>query len=119
MFNGEGDGDKIVFPFPLFTTCVHMIVQFSLASLVLFAIPKFRPGNGPATSHHEPVRRRESDQDESREKGPLMTKWFYFSRIGPCGAATGLDIGLGNMSLKFISLTFYSKKSVADIRWLR
>ena len=33
---------------------------------------------------------------------------FYLTRIGPCGAATGLDIGLGNMSLKFITLTFYS-----------
>lgn len=33
---------------------------------------------------------------------------FYLTRIGPCGAATGLDIGLGNTSLKFISLTFYS-----------
>jgi len=31
-----------------------------------------------------------------------MTRWFYLSRIGPCGIATGLDIGLGNMS--FVSL---------------
>jgi solute carrier family 35 protein C2 len=38
-----------------------------------------------------------------------MTKMFYLTRIGPCGAATGLDIGLGNTSLKFITLTFYSK----------
>lgn len=35
-----------------------------------------------------------------------MTKFFYFTRLVPCGAATSLDIGLGNMSLKFISLTF-------------
>lgn len=40
-----------------------------------------------------------------------MTKMFYLTRIGPCGAATGLDIGLGNTSLKFITLTFYSKNS--------
>lgn len=33
---------------------------------------------------------------------------YYLTRIGPCGAATSLDIGFGNMSLKFISLTFYS-----------
>lgn len=38
-----------------------------------------------------------------------MTRTFYLTRIGPCGAATGLDIGLGNMSLKYITLTFYSK----------
>ncbi|KAJ8122235.1 hypothetical protein O1611_g9892 [Lasiodiplodia mahajangana] len=37
-----------------------------------------------------------------------MTKLFYVTRIGPCGAATGLDIGLGNTSLKFITLTFYT-----------
>lgn len=40
-----------------------------------------------------------------------MTRTFYITRIGPCGAATGLDIGLGNMSLKYITLTFYSKIS--------
>ncbi|CAD6576255.1 MAG: hypothetical protein ASARMPRED_007667 [Alectoria sarmentosa] len=39
----------------------------------------------------------------------LVASWiFYFTRVGPCGAATGLDIGLGNMSLKFITLTFYT-----------
>merc|ERR1712000_740797 len=38
----------------------------------------------------------------------IMSKMFHFTRIGPCGAATGLDIGLGNMSLKFITLTFYT-----------
>jgi len=38
-----------------------------------------------------------------------MTKMFYLPRLGPCGVATGLDIGLGNTSLQFITLTFYSK----------
>jgi solute carrier family 35, member C2 len=38
-----------------------------------------------------------------------MTRWFYLTRLGPCGMATSLDIGLGNTSLKFISLSFYSK----------
>ncbi|KAJ6262622.1 hypothetical protein Dda_3434 [Drechslerella dactyloides] len=41
-------------------------------------------------------------------KKPIMTKLFYVTRIAPCGMATGLDIGLGNMSLKHISLTFYT-----------
>ena len=47
--------------------------------------------------------------ESSQPAKPLMTRMFYLTRIGPCGAATGLDIGLGNMSLKFISLTFYSE----------
>ncbi|KAF4629304.1 hypothetical protein G7Y89_g8844 [Cudoniella acicularis] len=50
----------------------------------------------------------DSTQHELDSKKPLMTRWFYFTRIGPCGAATGLDIGLGNTSLKFITLTFYT-----------
>ena len=94
------DPKKLNFAFPLFTTSVHMLVQFSLASIVLFLFPSLRPQNAPkadlGTSRHDPEK-------------PLMTKMFYLTRIGPCGLATGLDIGLGNTSLKFITLTFYSK----------
>lgn len=99
------DSNKLNFPFPMFTTSVHMLVQFSLASLVLFFVPSLRPQNGHKSdmgmSRHDP----------EPDRLPLMTKMFYLTRIGPCGAATGLDIGLGNTSLKFITLTFYSKCS--------
>lgn len=105
MFKVEkGDGaTQNIFPFPLFTTCLHMLVQFSLASLVLFLIPSLRPRHDSLNPHASSAR-----ADPIDPKKPLMTKWFYFSRIGPCGAATGMDIGLGNTSLKFISLTFFS-----------
>ncbi|KAH8725523.1 triose-phosphate transporter family-domain-containing protein [Phaeosphaeriaceae sp. PMI808] len=105
MFKQEqGDGEaQNIFPFPLFTTCLHMIVQFSLASLVLFLIPSFRPRHDSLDPHASGARVEPIDT-----KKPLMTKWFYFSRLGPCGAATGMDIGLGNTSLKFISLTFFT-----------
>ena len=98
------DKDRLNFPFPLFTTSMHMIVQFVLACITLYFIPSLRPQNGhrsdPSQSRHD-----------SEPEKPLMTKMFYLTRIGPCGAATGLDIGLGNTSLKFITLTFYSKFS--------
>lgn len=110
MFNDEDGKEKIVFPFPLFTTCVHMIVQFTLASLVLLLLPQFRPRHGHIHNHQS---NRGSSPPPSDK--PLMTKWFYATRIGPCGAATGLDIGLGNMSLKFISLTFYSMPPLVHI----
>lgn len=48
-----------------------------------------------------------------------MTKMYYLTRIGPCGLATGLDIGLGNTSLQFITLTFYSKFRVCVASVLR
>lgn len=80
-----------------------MLVQFALSSLVLFFVPSLRPNRG----HKSDLGR--SRHDDEPVKAPGMTKWFYITCIGPCGAATGLDIGLGNTSLKFISLTFYSK----------
>ena len=91
------DEQKLNFPFPLFITSMHMLVQFSLSCLVLYFVPSLRP-----------QRAFKSDIRREAEPGPLMTKMFYLTRIGPCGAATGLDIGLGNTSLKFITLTFYS-----------
>jgi solute carrier family 35, member C2 len=96
------DANNLNFAFPLFTTSAHMLVQFSLASLVLYFVPSLRPGAG----HNSDMGR---SRHESEPERPIMTKLFYLTRIGPCGAATGLDIGLGNASLKFITLTFYSE----------
>ncbi|KAH0536916.1 hypothetical protein FGG08_006254 [Glutinoglossum americanum] len=57
---------------------------------------------------HFPLFTTSMHMSEDGDKKPYMTRWFYISRIGPCGIATGLDIGLGNMSLKFITLAFYT-----------
>jgi solute carrier family 35 protein C2 len=89
----------VVFPFPLFTTSLHMLVQFSLAALLLWIFPSLRPRHPPTSPSNSPVEGPESNE-------PVITKLFYLTRLVPCGAATSLDIGLGNMSLKFISLTF-------------
>ena len=94
------------FQFPLFTTSMHMLVQFTLASLVLYFVPYLRPR---ADSITNPQNRNPIHRDSTPSDKPLMARMFYLTRIGPCGAATGLDIGLGNMSLRFISLTFFSE----------
>ncbi|KAL8900652.1 MAG: hypothetical protein Q9192_000951 [Flavoplaca navasiana] len=95
---------QLNFHFPLFTTCMHMAVQFLLASTVLYFFPHFRPRADGITNpgNHPPLHR---DQSQSK---PLMSRTFYFTRIGPCGAATGLDIGLGNMSFIWVTLTFFT-----------
>ncbi|GAB7365998.1 hypothetical protein MBLNU230_g7324t1 [Neophaeotheca triangularis] len=114
--------DNLNFHYPLFTTCVHMLVQFSLASLVLFFFPRFRPSNGNVPQTNIPPSNdtagsysqldgtdpQEHPKPPPAPKAPLMTKWFYLTRISPCGTATALDIGLGNFSLRFISLTFFT-----------
>ncbi|CAG8960556.1 hypothetical protein HYFRA_00013379 [Hymenoscyphus fraxineus] len=105
MFSEE----HLNFHFPLFTTCMHMLVQFCLSSLVLYFLPQFRPRYDSITNPHN-TQAPDADlaDHEAASKKPLMTRMFYFTRIGPCGMATGLDIGLGNTSLKWITLTFYT-----------
>jgi solute carrier family 35 protein C2 len=102
------DPEHLDFAFPLFTTCVHMIVQFCLSSLVLLLLPQFRPRHGSISNSQNAHSDADRIQDDGDSTKPLMTRMFYLTRIGPCGMATGLDIGLGNMSLKLITLTFYS-----------
>ncbi|OAA68605.1 hypothetical protein SPI_00800 [Niveomyces insectorum RCEF 264] len=126
------------FPFPLFTTSIHMLVQFLLSCLVLYFLPWLRPGasrrqrkevqggHGRGGDDEEGAEEDGEDSTDgykltrgSSQHGPddesvakagqaKMSTWFYLTRIGPCGAATGLDIGLGNASLKLITLTFYT-----------
>merc|ERR1711939_85879 len=67
--------------------------------------PRYDSISNPHNTH---VSDDNAQQHEEDSKKPLMTRMFYFTRIGPCGMATGLDIGLGNMGLKFITLTFYT-----------
>ncbi|RCI15622.1 hypothetical protein L249_3356 [Ophiocordyceps polyrhachis-furcata BCC 54312] len=95
------DRDRLNFAFPLFSTSMHMLVQFVLAGLVLYFVPSLRP----QSMHNSDGGR---SRHETEPTSSVMSKMFYLTRIGPCGAATGLDIGLGNASLKFISLTFYT-----------
>ncbi|KAL1960097.1 hypothetical protein VTO42DRAFT_269 [Malbranchea cinnamomea] len=85
------------FPYPLFTTSLHMVVQFTLSSIILYFIPSLRPRHpGSQFSNGAP----------RQNAKPVVTKTFYLTRLVPCGSATSLDIGLGNMSLRFITLSF-------------
>ena len=37
------------------------------------------------------------------------SNFAYRTKVAPCGMATGLDIGLSNLSLRTITLSFYSQ----------
>ncbi|KAI0645487.1 TPT-domain-containing protein [Trametes meyenii] len=80
MFSPEHYG----FPSPLFVTTIHMWVQFALAALLRYTLPQ----------HFCP------DQRPSRND--------YIRKAVPTGITTGLDIGFSNLSLKLITLSFYT-----------
>lgn len=76
--------DYFAFPYPLFGTVVQMPIQFTLAALCRYLRPQlFRPPNNPS-------------------------KRDYFTKVLPTATATGLDIGLGNLSLKLITVSLYT-----------
>lgn len=94
MFSGE----TVSFPYPLFMTCLHQAVQFALSALLLYVIPSLRP------------RRKTLPPSAVLPGGnphaEMSLARFYLTHLVPCGVATALDIGLGNMSLRFSTLTF-------------
>lgn len=72
-----------------------MGIQFILSFLILFFFPSLRA---------QPT----LNADDDVGAKTLVTPRFYLARLVPCGAATCLDIGLGNMSMRFVTLTFYT-----------
>ncbi|MCJ1261497.1 Triose-phosphate Transporter [Lobaria immixta] len=80
------------------------VLRASLINALLIA-SWFRPRSDSISNPHDHSHVR---RDSAQAEKPLMTRMFYITRIGPCGIATGLDIGLGNMSLKTITLTFFT-----------
>ncbi|KAI8141339.1 triose-phosphate transporter family-domain-containing protein [Fennellomyces sp. T-0311] len=71
------------FQFPLFVTSIHMVVQFIFAGLSILLVPRLRPNTRPTVKE-------------------------YIFKVLPCALATSLDIGLSNLSLKTITLSFYT-----------
>ncbi|KAJ1648810.1 hypothetical protein IWQ61_009902, partial [Dispira simplex] len=75
--------DHLNFSFPLLTSAIHMAIQFLLTGAILMCLPKQRPQQTPSPFN-------------------------YFTKILPCAVATGLDVGLSNLSLQTITLSFYT-----------
>lgn len=71
------------FSFPLLVSAIQMGVQFLLAALTLRIFTHLQPLHAPSWS-------------------------MYLTRAVPCGIASALDIGLSNVSLQTITLTFYT-----------
>ncbi|KAI6121328.1 TPT-domain-containing protein [Pisolithus sp. B1] len=76
--------DHFGFPYPLFVTTVHVAIQFVLSAALRFIHPqRFRPECGPNIR-------------------------AYGTKAVPAAISTGVDIGLSNVSLKTITLSFYT-----------
>ncbi|TIA87926.1 hypothetical protein E3P99_02879 [Wallemia hederae] len=81
------------FPYPLFMTSWHMLMQYILSFIGLKLFPKLKTNE-------------------------TMSMKDYGKRIVPCAVATALDIGLSNLSLKSITLTFYTMCKSSSLIWV-
>ncbi|KAF9476365.1 TPT-domain-containing protein [Pholiota conissans] len=76
--------DHLAFPAPIFVTTMHMFVQFILAAALRAIWPRtFKPQHNPTLKD-------------------------YGKKVVPTAMATSLDVGLSNLSLKTITLSFYT-----------
>jgi solute carrier family 35 protein C2 len=93
--------DHFGFPYPLLVTTFHMFVQFTLASCLRYMLPsRFKPDRSPGRRDYMCVWRLYSPHDL-----PLTV---LRKKVAPTGVMTAADIGLSNLSLKTVTLSFYS-----------
>ncbi|GME85148.1 unnamed protein product [Ambrosiozyma monospora] len=88
------------FKFPVLITSCHQMVLFFLSVLTIVVSPRFR------LNYVDP-----NKPNASREPSDLsyfMSPKVYLSRILPCALASSGDIGLGNSSLKYITISLYT-----------
>ncbi|OWB83840.1 hypothetical protein B5S33_g2474 [[Candida] boidinii] len=97
LYNKWMFGPHLNFKFPILVTACHQLTLFWLSCITLIIWPRFR-----------------LNYTDSKETAPaqpmsyLMNPKTYFLRIVPCALASAGDIGLGNSSLKFITISLYT-----------
>jgi solute carrier family 35 protein C2 len=125
---GRGEG-QFGFRRPLLVSATHQFIQFCMSFFVSLFWIKGRPRAGwkrvlgccfPRGFTFQAIPSSASQVTQvsyvnSAEEGERSAKddskdWWaeYLLRCVPTGLATGLDIGLSNASLQFITLTFYT-----------
>ncbi|OWB58798.1 hypothetical protein B5S28_g4877 [[Candida] boidinii] len=97
LYNKWMFGPHLNFKFPILVTACHQLTLFWLSCITLIIWPRFRLNY--------------TDSKETTPVQPmsyLMNPKTYFLRIVPCALASAGDIGLGNSSLKFITISLYT-----------
>ncbi|KAH3666419.1 hypothetical protein WICMUC_005687 [Wickerhamomyces mucosus] len=93
------DKSNLNLPFPILITSFHQLFLSVLSHVFIYFKPKIR-GNGDPNSKHN-------------------IEWRYFiTRLLPCAASSALDIGAGNLSLRFISLSIYTMVKSSSIAFV-
>lgn len=126
IYNKWMFGDGLNFEYPIFITAFHQFCLFLLSALVLYAKPKLRPtvaavaSSDPAAPIPVSGLAPPMAAPVSMPAALLLTLFsigpaLYASQILPCALALAGDIGLSNVSFKFISLSLYTMLKTSSL----
>lgn len=90
LFNKHVIGGAL--PFPLMLSAVSALIQSVMAAISLSVLGVLK------------------------ETVMVLSRWGFIAAVVPCAIASGLDIGISNTSLRYVSLSFYTMvKSSAPV----
>ncbi|KAK6454243.1 triose-phosphate transporter family-domain-containing protein [Scheffersomyces xylosifermentans] len=133
IYNKWMFGTGLDFKFPILITSFHQFCLMVLSSLVLYFRPGLRPAISNNTINNNNINNNNSilnnnnasDKKDSSNVGFLeflmsfrMDPSTYIQQIYPCSLASAGDIGLSNVSFKFISLSLYTMLKTSSLMFV-
>ncbi|CCH43985.1 putative transporter [Wickerhamomyces ciferrii] len=110
------DKSKLNLPFPILITSFHQLLLSILSFITIKLKPSIRPNQPiPSSSTYEEI---EENQQQNQNENQKFDWKFYLVHILPCAMASSGDIGSGNMSFRFISLTTYTMVKSSSIAFV-
>lgn len=104
-------GDKLGFSFPIIITSFHQVILTLLSLATLWLFPSLRLNyNGYKSLNGD-----ESAVDPEEELSYIPPFKEYMVNIFPCSFSSALDIGLGNMAIRFIPLAIFTMVKTSSL----
>ncbi|GMM38196.1 Ymd8 protein [Saccharomycopsis crataegensis] len=113
------DKSRLNFPFPIICTSIHQLILFFLSLLLMAIVPKYRPPTRSqvqlgSTTTTTP----QSTGGKFKFTEYLMDLRLYLISIVPCALAASGDIGCGNVSFRYITLSLYTMIKSSSIAFV-
>lgn len=103
--------DGLDFKFPILITAFHQFCLMIMSCIVLYSRPKLRPTVNEVADP--------TDNSFSKFLRTFrMDSIAYLKQIFPCSLASAGDIGLSNVSFKFISLSLYTMLKTSSLMFV-
>lgn len=125
IYNKWMFGKGLNFQFPILITSFHQFCLLILSGIVLYIKPNLRPTINENNNHYDHNDNNNNNTNDSKFKkikGFFLTFKIslntYMKQIFPCSLASSGDIGLSNVSFKFVSLSLYTMLKTSSLMFV-